>query len=196
MASKKHKQKQNKISPAEELIAQRGRFVRVAGEPVGFAIEHDKDPARVDHLWISVRAGRFGLLRITLNTSSLRNQLLGFDPRVSIGIVESRWNHLPTAGVDLSEPRDYSAIAGSALPFRAYEHVALENFVAEKVDRALFVAAWGELYVRGHSGIHQVHSRRASLAFPNGQAGRDGSVQFYFENSRAEMLLFKFYGQP
>ena len=185
------------ISPRAELVAQRGQFVRVTGEPTGFAIEHNKDAQRVDHLWISLHAGRFGLLRITLNTSSLRNQLLGFDPRVSVGIAEFIWSELPAACVMRSEPFDYAKVVASRpVHFVQYERVALENLIGEKVDQALFVAAWGELYVRGHCGIHQVHSRRASYAFKADHIGRDGAVQFYFKEGRAEMLLFKFYGQP
>jgi hypothetical protein len=184
-------------SPDSELIARRGQFVRVAGEPAGFAIERDRDPKRIDHLWISVRAGRFGMLRITLNTSSLRNRDLGFDPRVYVGILESTWSQLPVADVVSSEPFDYAMIAAPyTLRFHEYERPALENLIAEKVARALFVEGWGELYVRGHSGIHQVHSRRASHAFKTDRIGRDGAVRFYFKEGNAEMLLFKFYGQP
>ena len=179
------------------LIAQRGQFVRVTGEPVGVAIERDRDPKRIDHLWISVRAGRFGVLRITLNTSSLRNRDLGFDSRISVGILESNWSQLPVAGVVTSEPLDYAAIlAPHGVPFQQYERTALESLIAQKVAGALFVEEWGELYVRGHPGIHQVHSRRASYAFKTDHLGRDGAVRFYFEEGRAEMLLFKFYGQP
>ena len=180
-----------------ELVALSGQFVRVAGEPAGVAIERDRDPKRIDHLWISVRAGRFGVLRITLNTSSLRNRDLGFDPRISVGILESTWSQLPVAGVVTSEPFDYATIAApSAVPFHQYERAALESLIAQEVDGALFVEGWGELYVRGHSGIHQVHSRRASHAFKTDYVGRDGAVRFYFKEGRAEMLLFKFYGQP
>ena len=169
----------------------------MAGELAGFAIEHEKDLSRIDHLWISVHAGRFGPMRITLNTSSLRNRQLGFDARVSVGILESTWNQLPPAGLFVSEPLDYATIvASNAVDFRQFERVPLESLIAEKVDRAEFVEGWGELYVRGHTGIHQVHSRRASYAFKTDHIGRDGAVRFYFKAARSEMLLFKFYGQP
>jgi hypothetical protein len=144
-----------------------------------------------------VRAGRFGVLRITLNTSSLRNRDLGFDSRISVGILESSWSQLPVADVVTSEPFDYATIAApDTVRFQQYERTALESRIAQEVDRALFVEGWGELYVRGHSGIHQVHSRRASHAFKTDYLGRDGAVRFYFKEGRAEMLLFKFYGQP
>ena len=180
-------------SHGSELVALRGQFVRVVGEPTGVAIEQDRDPKRIDHLWISVRAGRFGVLRITLNTSSLRNRELGFDSRVSVGILESNWSQPPIAGVAVSEPFDYATLP---VGFEQYERAGIESLIAEKVARTLFVEGWGELYVRGHSGIHQVHSRRASYAFKTDHIGRDGAVRFYFKEGRAEMLLFKFYGQP
>ena len=183
-------------SLSDALGAQRGQFVRIAGEPAGFEIERERDPRRIDHLWILVRAGRFGLLRITINTSSLRNRDLGFDARIRLAVLESRWNELPVAGVVVSEPVDYATIAGHDSPFPGYERVALEALIGEKVARAVFIEAWGELYLRGHSGIHQVHSRRASHAFTTNYVGRDGAVRLYFEEGRAEMLLFKFYGQP
>jgi hypothetical protein len=180
-------------SPSSELVGLSGQFVRVAGEPAGFAVERDRDPKRIDHLWISVRAGRFGVLRITLNTSSLRNRDLGFDSRISVGIFGSSWSQPPVPGVAVSEPFDYATIA---VGFQQYERAAIESLIAEKVARALIVEGRGELYVRGHSGIHQVHSRRASYAFKRDDIGRDGAVRFYFDEGRAEMLLFKFYGQP
>jgi hypothetical protein len=184
-------------SPVTQLMGQRGRFVRVAGEPTGFAIERERDPDRIDHLWISVRAGRFGVLRITINTSSLRNRDLGLDSRVFLGILESDWSQLPAADVVVSETLDYAAITAShAVRFHQYERSALESLIAEKIARALFVEGWGELYVRGHPGIHQVHSRRASHAFKTDHVGRDGAVQFYFDDGHAEKLLFKFFGQP
>jgi hypothetical protein len=180
-----------------ELTAHRGQFVRVAGEPAGFAIEQATDPERIDHLWISVRAGRFGLLRITVNTSSLRNRDLGFDPRIYFGIVESNWSQLPLPGLFTSEPFDYAAVSASeTVRFHQYERTALENLIQEKVGDALFVEGWGEFYVRGHPGIHQVHSRRASHAFTTDHLGRDGGLRLYFKDGYAEMLLFKFYGQP
>lgn len=183
-------------SSSGQLIAHRGQFVRIAGAPAGFAIEHE-DPERIDHVWISVHAGHFGVLRITVNTSSLRNRELGFDPRIYVGIVESNWSRLPIAGVVASEPFSYATVLESQpVRFHQYERATIEELIADKVARSLAVEGWGELYVRGHSGIHQVHSRRASPAFKTDRVGRDGAVRFYFEEGSAEMLLFKFYGQP
>ncbi len=56
--------------------------------------------------------------------------------------------------------------------------------------------AWGEFYVRNHIGLHQVHSRRASCSVLKDYQGRDGAIRFYFQDGTAEMLLFKYCGQP
>jgi hypothetical protein len=73
----------------------------------------------------------------------------------------------------------------------------LEQLLTEKITRAIFIEVWGELYVRTHVGIHQVHSMRASCSVPRDYIGRDGAIRFYFpENARTEVLLFKYCGQP
>jgi hypothetical protein len=180
-----------------ELTVLRGKFVRVAGEPVGCEIERDNDPSRIDHLWITIRAGVFGSMRIAVNTISLRNRDLGFDSNVRVGTIPSSWNQLPAPGVFASDPVDYSNLeTAQTVIFQEYARMALESLLVEKIDRSTFVEGWGELYVRGHTGIHEVHSRRASHAFKTDYVGRDGAVRLYFQEGRAEMLLFKFYGQP
>jgi hypothetical protein len=76
------------------------------------------------------------------------------------------------------------------------ERPALERVLVEKSSRAIFVEAWGALYLRDRLGIHQVHSRRASCSVRTDYVGRDGAVRFYYrENTAAEMLLFKYCGQ-
>jgi hypothetical protein len=178
-------------------MSHRDQFVRIAGEPVGFATERNPDPKRIDHVSIFVRASRFGVLHVTVNTLSLRNRDLGLDSRIYVGILETAWTQLPAADVVRSEPFDYATIvASAAICFQPYEQRALENMLEERVSRALFVEGWGEFYVRGHSGIHKVHSRRASQALKTDYVGQDGAVRFYFKEGRAEMILFKFFGQP
>ena len=81
------------------------------------------------------------------------------------------------------------------MTYLEYERPALEALLTEKARRAILVEAWGELYVRNHLGIHQVHSRRASCSVPKEYLGRDGAIRFYFPNATAEMLLFKYCGQ-
>jgi hypothetical protein len=201
-ARPKNRLKRRKIhtaarSRSARLLAQRGHFVRVAGEPVACEIERDNDPSRIDHLWITIRAGRFGSLRIAVNTCSLDNRDLGFDSRIRVGIIHSTWSELPAPGVFASVPLDYATIeAEHFLIFHEYERSAVESMLIEIINRARFVEGWGDLYVRGHIGIHQVHSRRASPVVRTDHFGRDGAIRFYCKEARTEMVLFKFFGQP
>jgi hypothetical protein len=92
---------------------------------------------------------------------------------------------------------DYRTIeAATPVNYLEYERPALEALLMEKTGRAIFIEAWGELYVRNHLGIHQVHSQRASFSVPKEYLGRDGAIRFYFQDASAEMLLFKYCGQP
>jgi hypothetical protein len=104
---------------------------------------------------------------------------------------------LPMSGLVESPGLDYHAIEqASPVAYGEYERLALERLLADKSERAAFVEAWGELYIRTHIGIHQVHSMRASCSVPRDLVGRDGAIRFYFQDGTAEMLLFKYCGQP
>jgi hypothetical protein len=37
---------------------------------------------------------------------------------------------------------------------------------------------------------------RASSSVPRDYVGRDGAIRFYFQTGHAELLLFKYCGQP
>ena len=93
---------------------------------------------------------------------------------------------------------DYHSIeAAEPVTYVEYERPALEILLAEKTGRAIFIEAWGELYVRNHLGVHQVHSRRASCSVLQDYRGRDGAIRFYYgADATSEMLLFKYCGQP
>ena len=184
-------------SRVSDLESWRDQFVRVAGQPTGVDFERNSDPARNDHLWITILAGRFGSLRIALSTLSLKNQAAGFDPRMRVAVLPGSWMQLPEAGIFPSAPFDYAAIAPPETNvFREYEPETLEELVLQKANRAIFVEGWGDLYLRSHLGIHQVHSRRASRVVPADHVGRDGAVSFYFpEDTASELLLLKFYAQ-
>jgi hypothetical protein len=170
--------------------------VHVAGEPLSFAAEIDKVASNIDHFWITIRTGEAGSLRIALSTHSRQNAAAGFDPRVRVGVIASAWTELPTAGVIGCAGLDYRTIEAAApLTYLEYERPMLEALLTEKTRRAVFIEAWGELYVRTHLGIHQVHSRRASCSVPKEYLGRDGAIRFYFPDVTAEMLLFKYCGQ-
>jgi hypothetical protein len=174
-----------------------GELVHVAGSPVAFAAEIDRVPANIDHFWITVGIGAGEPLRIALSTQSRQNAAAGFDPRMRVGIITATWSELPPAGVVKFPGLDYRAIeAASPFSYVEYERSALEILLTDKTERAVFIEAWGELYVRTHVGIHQVHSMRASCSVPRDLLGRDGAIRFYFPDGTAEMLLFKYCGQP
>ena len=162
------------------------------------AIEQDQDARKIDHVWITVRAGEFGRLQISLSTSSRQSRALGLDPRVSVGIITAGWSELPAAGVQPVTGLDYASLeANTAISYVPHERTALEEFLLERARRAVFVEAWGEFYIRAHIGVHQIHSRRASFAIRRDVIVQDGALRFYFsEPNRSEMLLFKFAGQP
>lgn len=177
-----------------------GELVHVAGNPIAFAPEVDPVPDNIDHFWITIRIGQGELLRIALNTYSRRNAEAGFDARIRVGVIVSAWQELPARGVAASQGLDYSDIeAKTSVPvtFVEYERPALETLLTQKCSRAIFIEAWGEFYFRKERGIHQVHSRRASCSVSKDDVGQDGAIRFYFDDdATAEMLLFKYCGQP
>ena len=172
--------------------------MHAAGVPIAFAAETDRVPSNIDHFWITIGMGSGEPIRIALSTHSRQNAAAGFDPRVRVGIVASAWRELPAAGMIGCRGLDYQEIeAAGPVAYIDYERPALETLLAEKAGRALFIEAWGELYVRNHLGIHQVHSRRASCSVLQDHKGRDGAIRFYFaEEARTELMLFKYCGQP
>jgi hypothetical protein len=171
-------------------------LVHVAGVPITFTAEIDPNPANIDHFWITIQMGDAGPLRIALSTHSRQNAAAGFDPRVRVGVIGGTRN-LPAAGHFPSRGLDYGALeAETPVTFLEYERPALETLLTDKTRRAIFIEAWGELYVRNQLGIHQVHSRRASCSVVTNYIGRDGAIRFYFADGTTEMLLFKYCGQP
>jgi hypothetical protein len=173
-----------------------GDFVCAAGVVLDFAAESDANPANVDHFWITIDAGLGDGLQIAISTASRKNQEAGFDPRMRVAVVASVWASRPAAGVAKLKGFDYAEVeAGGECRYQLYERPALEDRLAEKSGRAIFVEAWGEFYLRAHLGIHQVHSRRASCSVTQDLVGRDGAIRFYFPDNTSEMLLFKFCGQ-
>ncbi len=172
-------------------------FVVAAGELMAFEKEADADPGKIDHFWITIRAGNFGWLRISISTWSLKHAADGFDPRMRVGVFPSTWSELPASGVFPAAGLNYADFErASPIVYREMERPALEELLAAKARRAIFVEAWGALYLRDRLGIHQVHSRRASCSVRSDHVGRDGAVRFFYrEDSAAEMLLFKYCGQ-
>lgn len=182
----------------EHAFALRDRYVTVAGEIAAVVVEQEEDVRKIDHVWITVRAGDFGRVEISLSTTSRQSRALGLDPRIRVGVIASKWTELPDAGVrPITPPLDYSRIeAEHAVEYAPLERAAIERLVVGKARRAIFIEAWGEFYIRAHIGIHQIHSRRASDAIPRDIIGQDGAIRFYYRDGHTtEMLLFKFAGQ-
>ena len=175
-----------------------GEFVHAAGVPVAFAAETDRVPSNIDHFWITIGIGSNGPISIALSTHSRQNAAAGFDPRVRVGVVVSAWRELPAPGMQTCRGFDYREIeAASLVTYVEYERSLLETLLTEKASRAIFIEAWGELYVRNQIGIHQVHSMRASCSVLRDYLGRDGAIRFYFAaDARTGLLLFKYCGQP
>ena len=99
-----------KLPLRRDLLPWRGQFVSVAGEIVSSVVEASRDPRKIDHVWIDLRAGESGVIRVSLNTCSIKNRDAGFDPRVRLSIVAGSWTVLPVAEMRSSEPLDYRTI--------------------------------------------------------------------------------------
>lgn len=192
-----HRRRRRAQSAHQDLRSRSGQFVTGAGKILDFAVETDRDEANVDHFWITIDAGEAGSLEVSINTFSKRNNDAGFDGRMRVAVIASPWVVLPDAGLVPCDHLDYDELAAqSDCEFSICERPALEQLLVERTGRAIFVEAWGELYVRSRIGIHQVHSRRASCSVAQDIVGHDGAIRFYFdEEQAAEMLLFRYCGQ-
>ena len=114
-----------------------------------------------------------------------------------VGLIASTWRELPATGLSKSPCLDYQSLeAATTVAYVEYGRPEMELLLTDKTKRAGFIEAWGELYVRVDVGIHQVHSMRASSSVARDLIGRDGAIRFYFLDGAAEMLLFKYCGQP
>lgn len=174
------------------------RFVHAAGVPYSVEREREPDESKVDHVWITFEAPPFGRLRAILNTRSRLNQNAGFDPRVRVGTVRSTWIEKPPAGLEEIDGFDYAMIEEAHnIFYEHYDRDALTEALIAKGRAAVGLEVWGELYGRDHLGVHQIHSRRASSAVALDVKNRDGALKlFYAAGNAAELLLFKFVGQP
>ena len=190
-----HRRKQP--GPRTYLGLHHDDLVHVAGIPITFAAEIDPVPANIDHFWITLGLGTGEPIRISLSTHSRQSAAAGFDPRIRLGIVAAPWTELPSPGLVKSSGLDYAAIEhATPVTYVEYARPALEVLLADKAQRATFIEAWGELYIRTHIGIHQVHGMRASCSVARDLTGRDGAIRFFFPDRTAELLLFKYCGQP
>lgn len=161
-------------------------------------IEYAREAARVDHVRILLEVGWGVELSAALNTLSRRNRDAGFEPRIRVGIVRSVYETIPHVGVFDTGPLDYGTLEQEHNIFYEYKtQEEMEVLFAERTKRAVMAEVWGDIYARNHFGIHQIHSRRTSCAVADDIKDRDGALKFYYEHEHeAELLLFKFCGQP
>ncbi len=181
----------------ERIRTRPAKFVHVCGVPYAVAREVAGNPADADHLHLTLEVPPYGRLRAAVNTFSRLNRDAGFDPRIRVGIVSSTYEKKPEPSLEELPGQDYAQLE-AILPI-SYEHFDHEPFaelLMEKMKRAIRADVWGELYARDHLGIHQIHSRRASCAVALDLHNRDGALQLYYPDNVAELLLFKFCGQP
>jgi len=171
-------------------------LIKVVGRILGAEIEKHECSAMIDHVWIRIHAGEE--IIASVNTSSRKNQLAGFDPRIRVGLSRATWLTLPPYGAEVCPVNDYAEIeAHSNVFFEHYDRKPLEDLLLDRCASACLLEVWGTPYHQRVPGVHQVHSRRASCAVPEDIRGRDGALKFYFESGQAtELFLFKFCGQP
>ncbi|MEI8385967.1 MAG: hypothetical protein WCG76_00070 [Verrucomicrobiota bacterium] len=180
----------------ERFLLPKVPLVRVVGRILGVDVEECENPDEIDHVWIRIHAGAD--LIVSINTSSKKNRLAGFDPRIRVGLNRGTCAKLPLQGVEICPSNDYADIEARAnVYFEHYERGSLEDLLKDRCARACLLEAWGAPYQRIQQGVHQIHSRRASCAVPEDIRGRDGALKFYYESGQAtELFLFKFCGQP
>jgi hypothetical protein len=177
-------------------LANNSLYVHLVGIPYQVQIEPHPNELMVDHVWYDVEIPPCGRLRLTINTASRINQRAGFDPRMRMAVLESVYDQRPEPFMEEAPPLDYRELeAKGAVTYALYDHDPLEALLIAKGKKAMRVEAWGELYIRNHLGVHQLHSRRGSSAVPADFLGRDGAIKLYYADMTAEMLLFKFSGQ-
>lgn len=173
-------------------------FLLAVGGDLQARVEQHRDPAAIDHFWITMDVGSAGRVFVSVNTLSKRNRDAGFDPRVRVGILRGAWTKLPERGARACPGFDYAEAEGGAnVYFEHYERRKLEELLLATTRRAALLEVWGTPYFHKYrAGIHQIHSRRPSCAVAEDLANRDGALRFYFATDQTSSLfLFKFCGQ-
>jgi hypothetical protein len=174
-------------------------FVHAVGGDLQPQLERHENPAHVDHVWITMRAGSAGRVVVPINTLSRLNRDAGFDERSRAGILRETWKTLPERGAEVCPGFSYAKIEEQAnIYFEHYDRSSLERLLMEAAQGAVLLEVRGTPYVRKNiCGIHQSHSRRPSCAISEDLSNRDGALKFYFERDQASaLLLLKFCGQP
>ena len=171
-------------------------YIRAIGIPYRVDMEPELNPSRLDHVWLVMEVAPIGRIIVAINTLSLINRDAGYDPRVSLGIIPTHYEKRPEPLIEDHIPLDYTVLeATTDVRFTPMEPNALEELLMQKCNAAVRAEVWGELYIREHLGVHQIHSRRASCAVVRDIIGKDGGLRLYYRDGTAELLLFKFCGQ-
>lgn len=171
-------------------------LIRVVGRITGAEVESHPNPDEIDHLWIRIDAG--GETLISVNTSSKKNRIAGFDSRIRVGVIRGQWTDLPATGAGVCAFNDYEELEKHAnVYFEHHDRTSLEKLLMDRCRSACLLEVWGAPYRQRTPGVHQIHCRRASCAVPEDLRGRDGALKFYFQAGQlTELFLFKFCGQP
>lgn len=171
-------------------------YVRAVGIPLHVELEPERDPRKIDHVWLTLDVPPVGKLTVSINTLSFFNQNAGYDSRVRLAILPTRYVEKPAPLLELHAPLDYTVLESThEVQFVAMDYEPLEALLIKKCNAAVRAEVWGDLYIREHLGIHQIHSRRASCAVERDMIGKDGGLRLYYSDGVAELLLFKFCGQ-
>jgi len=172
-------------------------FVHVVGDSLQAQVEDADEEHKVDHVWITIDPGLPFRLLLAVNTLSTKNRDAGFDPRLRIGLVRGEWELLPPRGVQPCDGFDYGEIEkANNVYYEPHEKEDMEAILLDASARAVMLEAWGTPYHRHRTGLHQIHSRRASCAVAREIFNRDGALRFYYPGHQTtELFLFKFCGQ-
>lgn len=174
-------------------------LVRAVGAVMHARVEPSRNPAEVDHVWLTLEAGLGCPIEVSINTLSRRNREAGFDSRIRVGRRREPWITLPEVGVAPLDHFSYAEKEARANYFYEFrERPELEKLLLDAAQSCLRAEVIGTPYHRRPIvGLHQIHSRRASCAVPEEITGRDGAICFYLAFPReAHWLFFKFCGQP
>ena len=171
-------------------------YAHAVGIPGKVELEIAKSPEHVDHVWINIDVPPCGNVLLSVNTLSRLNRNAGFEPRVNLAVVKTSYAGMPEPFIEEALGLDYATIESQFHPVFQYKDPGeMAELLIAKGRAAVRIEVWGELYRRGHLGLHQIHSRRASCAMPADLVGNDGAIRFYLPHGKAEMFLFKYCGQ-
>lgn len=184
------------VSPSTIPPTEPDLLYRVIGRPTQVRIEPARSDLNTDHVWIDVDSGSTGTIRMSVPTFSRKNLLAGYTPAIHL-----RQFRLPppdphpTPGIYPVARSNYADLeTPNAPPIREMSRSEMEDLLLREGRSAALVEAVGHLYSRDHTGLHEIHSRRASCAVTRNVSDRDGWICFHHA-SHSLLLLIRFCGQ-